>query len=157
MKAAALHVFGDVGASVGVIVAGWVILFTGWTSMEPNPLGWDRGADCRGSLAYLLCVKPTDILLEATPKGINLSALVDDMKQVPEVGDVHDLHVWSITSGMYALSAHVQTAKVPLSECAPIRGMTRIHVKKIDQSVMNPHLKPTQVLLKAGEIGWRHT
>jgi cobalt-zinc-cadmium efflux system protein len=117
-KAAALHVFGDVGASVGVIVAGLVIVLTGWSPIDPIlSIG----------IAVLIAVgawrivrETTDILLEATPKGINLSALVDDMQQVPEVRNVHDLHVWSITSGMYALSAHIQTANVPLSECAPI-------------------------------------
>jgi len=117
-KAAALHVFGDVGASVGVIVAGLVILLTGWTPMDPI---------LSVAIAILIAIgawrivrETTDILLEATPKDINLPALVAAMKQVPEVSSVHDVHVWSITSGMYALSAHVQTANVPLSECAPI-------------------------------------
>src|SRR5450432_2117095 len=117
-KAAALHVFGDVGASVGVILAGLVILFTGWTPMDPIlSIG----------IAVLIAVgawrivrETTDILLEATPNEINLSALVDDMKLIPEVDNVHDVHVWSITSGMYALSAHVQTANLPLDQCAPI-------------------------------------
>jgi cobalt-zinc-cadmium efflux system protein len=117
-KAAALHVFGDVGASMGVIVAGLVILLTGWTLMDPI---------LSVGIAVLIAVgawrivrETTDILLEATPKDVNLSALVDDMKQVPEVDNVHDVHVWSITSGMYALSAHVQTANLPLDQCAPI-------------------------------------
>jgi len=117
-KAAALHVFGDVGASVGVIVAGLVILLTGWTPMDPI---------LSVGIAVLIAVgvwrivrETTDILLEATPKSVNLPALVADMKQVPGVGNVHDVHVWSITSGMYALSAHVQTANLPLGDCAPI-------------------------------------
>jgi cobalt-zinc-cadmium efflux system protein len=117
-KAAALHVFGDVGASVGVMVAGLVILLTGWTPMDPI---------LSVGIAILIAIgawrivrETTDILLEATPKDINLPALVADMKQVPEVSSVHDVHVWSITSGMYALSAHIQTANVPLSECTPI-------------------------------------
>src|SRR6266516_103927 len=117
-KAAALHVFGDVGASVGVIVAGLVVLLTGWSPIDPI---------LSVGIAVLIAVgawrivrETTDILLEATPKDINFSALVDDMKRVPEVRNVHDVHVWSITSGMYALSAHVQTANVPLNECAPI-------------------------------------
>ncbi len=117
-KAAALHVFGDVGASVGVVVAGLIILLTGWTPMDPIlSIG----------IAVLIAVgawrivrETTDILLEATPKEVNLSALVDEMKQIPEVRNVHDVHVWSITSGMYALSAHVQTANMRLDQCAPI-------------------------------------
>ncbi len=117
-KAAALHVFGDVGASVGVIVAGLIILLTNWTSADPLLSVGIAALIAVG--AWRIVRETTDILLEATPKGINLSALVDDMKRVPEVGNVHDLHVWSITSGMYALSAHVQTANVPLTDCAPI-------------------------------------
>jgi len=117
-KAAALHVFGDVGASVAVIIAGLVIWLSGWTPIDPL---------LSVGIAVLIAVgawrivrETTDILLEATPKDIHLSALVDDMRQVPEVGDVHDLHVWSITSGMYALSAHVQTTNISLNECTPI-------------------------------------
>lgn len=117
-RAAALHVFGDVGASVGVIVAGVVILLTGWTPMDPLlSLGI---AVLIAIGAWRIVRETTDILLEATPKGLNLSMLVDDLKQVPQVSGVHDLHVWSITSGIYALSAHVQTDDLPLRECAPI-------------------------------------
>ena len=82
-------------------------------------------------------MKPTQSVLQAQKLGrgtggrivltgkifreaMRLSALVNDMKQVSEVDNVHDVHVWSITSGMYALSAHVQTANLPLNECAPI-------------------------------------
>src|SRR6266496_3021881 len=117
-KAAALHVFGDVGASVGVILAGLVILLTGWTPMDPILSVGIAVLIAIG--AWRIVRETTDILLESTPKDIDLSALVDDMKQVPEVGNVHDLHVWSITSGMYALSAHVQTTNAPLNECAKI-------------------------------------
>lgn len=118
VRAAALHVFGDVGASVGVIVAGLVILFTGW--MPIDPLLSIGIAVLIAFGAWSILRETADILLESTPKGINLSALVDDMKRVPEVENVHDLHVWSITSGMYALSAHVQTTNLQLNECAPI-------------------------------------
>src|SRR5579859_3102999 len=117
-KAAALHVFGDVGASVAVIVAGLVILFTGWTPMD---LILSLGIAVLIAIgAWRIMRETTDILLEATPKDIDLPALVDDMKLVPEVGNVHDVHVWSITSGMYALSAHVQTANLPVHDCETI-------------------------------------
>ena len=117
-KAAALHVFGDVGASVGVIVAGLVILLTGWTPMDPILSVGIAALIALG--AWRIVRETTDILLEATPKDMDLAALVADMKRVPGVGNVHDLHVWSITSGMYALSAHVLTTNLPLNECASI-------------------------------------
>lgn len=119
------------------LIAGLVILLTGWTPMDPI---LSIGISVLIAVgAWRIVRETTDILLESTPKDINLSALVDDMKQVPEVGNVHDLHVWSITSGMYALSAHVQTANVPLSECAPIllqlEEMLRIKYR-IDHSTL---------------------
>lgn len=117
-KAAALHVFGDVGASVGVIVAGLVILLTGWTPMDPILSVGIAVLIALG--AWRIVRETTDILLEATPKDMNLAALVEDMKRVPGVRNVHDLHVWSITGGMSALSAHVLTANRPLNECASI-------------------------------------
>jgi cobalt-zinc-cadmium efflux system protein len=117
-RAAALHVFGDVGASVGVIIAGLVILLIGWTPMDPILSVGIAVLIALG--AWRIVRETTDILLEATPKDVNLPALVADMNRVPEVAAVHDVHVWSITSGMYALSAHVQTANLPLNECASI-------------------------------------
>lgn len=114
VRAAALHVFGDVGASVAVVVAGLAILLTGWTPADPLlSIG----------IAVLIAVgawrilrETMDILLEAVPKGINMAALVEDMRSVPGVQDVHDLHVWSITSGMSALSCHALIDDLPPSE-----------------------------------------
>ncbi len=117
-RAAALHVFGDVGASVGVIVAGLVILLTGWYPLDPI---LSLGIAVLIAIGAWRIVRETiDILLESTPRDVDLPALVSDMKNIPSVGNVHDLHVWSITSGMYALSAHVQTANLSLNECAPV-------------------------------------
>ena len=118
VRAAALHVFGDVGASVGVIIAGVIILLTGWTAADPLLSVAIAGLIAVG--AWRILRETTDILLEASPKGINMAALVADMKRVPGIQDVHDLHVWSITSGMNALSCHVLIADLPTSESASI-------------------------------------
>jgi cobalt-zinc-cadmium efflux system protein len=118
VRAAALHVFGDVGASVGVIIAGIILLLTHWAPADPL-LSIGIAALIAFGAWRILC-ETIDILLEATPKDINLSLLVQDMKSIAVVRDVHDLHVWSITSGMYALSAHVQIANLSLNECSPI-------------------------------------
>jgi hypothetical protein len=61
-----------------------------------------------------------EILLEATPRDINLAALVQDMTGVEGVQEVHDVHVWSITSGLYALSCHVLIDDLPPSQSASI-------------------------------------
>ncbi len=118
VRAAALHVFGDVGVSVAVIVAGMVILVTGWYPADPI---LSVGIACLIAVgAWRILRETTDILLEAVPKDINLSELVRDMMRIEGVQDVHDLHVWCITSGMYALSCHVSIADVPPSESASI-------------------------------------
>jgi cobalt-zinc-cadmium efflux system protein len=118
VRAATLHVFGDVAASVGVILAGILILLTGWTLADPL---------LSVAIAVLIAVgawriirETTDILLEGVPRDISLSALVTDMKGIKGVQDVHDLHVWSIASGMYALSCHTLIDDLPPSGSSPI-------------------------------------
>src|SRR5204863_7860132 len=70
--------------------------------------------------AWRLLREHTDILLEATPKGIQMGQLVRDMQQVKGIYDVHDLHVWSIASGLYALSCHAQIDDQQTSQSAVI-------------------------------------
>jgi len=105
VRAAMLHVFGDVGASVGVIVAGIIILLTGWTFVDPL---------LSVGIAVLIAVgawrilrETTDILMEAVPRGLSMQNLVKDMRSVEGVQDVHDLHVWTLTSGILAMSCHI--------------------------------------------------
>lgn len=125
VRAAMLHVFGDVGASVGVIVAGLIILLTGWTIADPL---------LSVGIALLIAVgawrilrETTDILLEATPKGISMTSLVEDIEHIKGVQGVHDLHVWSITSDRYALSCHTLIDNLPPSDSAAIlQAMTNL-------------------------------
>jgi cobalt-zinc-cadmium efflux system protein len=118
VRAATLHVFGDVMASVGVIVAGVIILLTGWTVVDPL---------LSVAIAVLIAVgawgilrETTDILLESVPKDISLTHLVEDMQHIDGVQNVHDLHVWCIASGMYSLSCHVLINDLPPSGSSPI-------------------------------------
>ncbi|HLZ57433.1 MAG TPA: cation diffusion facilitator family transporter, partial [Ktedonosporobacter sp.] len=117
-RAAALHAFGDVGASLGVILAGVIILFTGWTLADPIlSVGI---AVLIAISAWRILRETTDILLEAAPNTISIANLVKDMKAVKGVQDVHDLHVWTIASGMHALSCHVLIENLPPSDSSPI-------------------------------------
>src|SRR5438067_552215 len=117
-RAAALHVFGDVAASVGVIAAGIIILLSSWTPTDPI---LSVGIALLIALgAWRILRETTDILLEAVPKDISMSRLVEDMKHIKGVQNVHDLHVWSITSGMYALSCHALIDNLPPSSSSPI-------------------------------------
>jgi cobalt-zinc-cadmium efflux system protein len=118
VRAAMLHVFGDVGASAGVIVAGVIIMFTGWTFVDPLLSVGIAVLIAIG--AWRILRETTDILLEAVPKGVSMPGLVKDMRSVEGIQDVHDLHVWSITSNMYALSCHALIADLPPSDSSVI-------------------------------------
>jgi cobalt-zinc-cadmium efflux system protein len=118
VRAAALHVFGDVGVSLGVIVAGVIILLTGWTIADPLLSVGITVLLAVG--AWRILRETTNILLEAVPKGLSMPSLVRDMKKVNGVKDVHDLHVWSITSNMYALSCHALIDNLPPSKSSSI-------------------------------------
>lgn len=118
IRAATLHVFGDVAASVAVVIAGVVILLTGWFPADPI---LSVGIACLIALgAWRILRETTDILLESVPKEINLSVLVRDMMRVKGIQDVHDLHVWCIANSMYALSCHAQIEDLPPSQSAII-------------------------------------
>lgn len=118
VRAATLHVFGDIGASVAVIVAGIFIWFTHWYPVDPLLSIGIAVLIAFG--AWRVLRETMAILLESVPRDINLSTLVDDMMLVQGVMDVHDLHVWCIANGMYALSCHTQIEDLPPSQSAPI-------------------------------------
>lgn len=108
VRGAFLEVISDMLGSIGVIVAAVIIYFTGWYYADPIfsvliglfilPRTWS------------LLMEAINILLEGTPAHINLKAVEDAMRGVPGVASVHDLHVWTITSGMESLSAHAVLA-----------------------------------------------
>jgi len=116
VRAAMLHVFGDVAASVGVIIAGIVILLTRWYPADPVISLAIAVLIAKG--AWDLMRETIDVLMESTPKDLNVVQLVRDVAEMPGVSDVHDLHVWSIASGVHALSAHLQIdGDCQLSDC----------------------------------------
>ena len=108
MKGAYFEVLSDMLTSVGVIVASVIMLTTGWYYADPLisagiglfilPRTWMLLRDAVG------------VLLEGTPADVNLAALRDAIKNVAGVADVHDLHVWSLTSGVNAMSVHAVLA-----------------------------------------------
>lgn len=104
LRAAFLHVLGDLLGSVGAIVAALLIIFFGWAWADPLASvlvailvlisGWRVTKDA------------VHILMEGTPRNIELDSIIRTMENVPGVLSIHDLHVWSITSGQNALSCH---------------------------------------------------
>ncbi len=118
MRAAALHVFGDVAASLGVIIAGVIILLTGWSFMDPILSIGIAVLIAIG--AWRIVGETTDILMDAVPKGLDMDALVADMQGMAGIQAVHDLHVWSISSGISALSCHAIITDQKASESSSI-------------------------------------
>ncbi len=105
MRGAYLEVLGDALGSAAVLVAALVIMFTGI-----------RAADAIASVLIGLLILPrtwsllrdaVDVLLEATPKDVNMDHVREHILEAPGVREVHDLHAWTITSGMNVVSAHV--------------------------------------------------
>src|SRR3979411_1981757 len=105
IRGAWLHVIGDALGSTGAIIAGAVIMLFGWTAAD-SLISVFIGFLIVWSSWHLIR-DATNVLLEGTPAHINLAAVEEAIMETDGVSDVHDLHVWTITSGREALSAHV--------------------------------------------------
>lgn len=105
LKGAFLHALGDTVSSVGVILGAVIMLRTGW---------WWVDAALSAGIAVLIAVnawglirEATGVLLEGIPLGMEIEKVRGAIAGIPGVRDVHDLHIWTITSGMFAFSCHV--------------------------------------------------
>lgn len=118
VSGAFLHVLSDLASSVGVIAGGLLIRYLGWYYVDPF-LGVLIGIlILRGALG--LVSDAVNILLESTPKGIKVEEVAAAIKQVKGVEDVHDLHIWALTSGINAISAHLVIADAATGRAAEI-------------------------------------
>jgi len=105
VKGAFLHMWGDTVSSAGVIVAAVIILVADWTIVDPIVSIFVGLLILRGAVGLVL--ESNDILLEAVPKHLDVARVSSAIKQIEGVRDVHDVHLWTITSGIYALSCHL--------------------------------------------------
>lgn len=124
-----LHVIGDILASLAVIVGGVVIMATGWYFVDPL-LSVLIAVIIVGS-AWSIVLETVNILMEGTPRGVNFERLINDMRSTPGVLDAHDVHVWSIASGIHAMSGHVLVEDQALSESTQIlQTLSRLLAEK---------------------------
>ena len=107
-RGAFLHVLGDLFGSVATIVAALVIKATGWYAADPILSAVIGLLVVYG--AWSLLRESVDVLLESAPRGMDVAKVRRAMQEVPGVLGVHDLHVWTVTTGLVALSAHVEIA-----------------------------------------------
>ena len=104
VRGAYLHVLGDMLASGGTVVAALLVRLTGWIAADPIA-SLVSTVLIIGS-AWRLVREAVDVLLEAAPPHIALEAVRSRLESIPGVESVHDLHVWTVTSGVVAMSVH---------------------------------------------------
>lgn len=109
-----LHVLGDMLSSVGVIISGIVIYFTGWTYADPIASALIGCVIIWGGVR--LVRDTVSIFLNLTPKGFNVEVLVKKITDMPDVIDVHDVHLWPVAHNHIAFSAHVLVDDKTLKE-----------------------------------------
>jgi cobalt-zinc-cadmium efflux system protein len=124
LRSAYVHLLGDVLSTVGAVLAGIGIALSGWQILDPLVsvligvlILWN---------AWRIIRESVGILLESTPRDVNLAAMVDDLLTIDGVRGVHDLHVWSITRNLRSLSAHVLTDDVAISAGAAIQQQINV-------------------------------
>jgi cobalt-zinc-cadmium efflux system protein len=120
VRSAFVHLLGDVASSIGAVIAGVIIHFTGWNWLDPLV------SVLIGLLilytAWGILREAVEILLEATPRDVDMRAMVSDIRRVDGVLGVHDLHVWSLTKNLRTMSAHILTEDIPISAGAQIQS-----------------------------------
>jgi cobalt-zinc-cadmium efflux system protein len=114
IKSAFIHMMADTFSSLVVVFGAIIMHYTQWYILDP-------------ALSILICIvilvwsyqlitESVDILLEATPKDVDLENVVKSISELDEIEGVHDVHIWTITSGMYAMSAHVYIKDLMVSK-----------------------------------------
>lgn len=104
LRGAYLHVLGDLLGSVATVIAALLVRYTGWLAADPVASLFMTLLIVRG--AWRLVRESVDVLLESTPAHISVGAVRKQLEAIPGIESVHDLHVWTVTSGVVAMSVH---------------------------------------------------
>ncbi|MCQ3939111.1 MAG: cation transporter [Chloroflexi bacterium] len=119
LRSAFLHLMGDVLSTLGAVIAGIVIAFTQWNWLDPLVSVLIGGFILVNAWSVLR--QTIHILLESAPENVNVHQMVEDIRAVEGVRDIHDLHVWSINENLRMLSAHVVIEDVSIREGTTIQ------------------------------------
>ena len=119
MRAAYIHMAGDALSAVGVLLAGWIVKSTGWVYADPAVSVVIAGFIAWTSLGVVR--DATNVLLEGSPKGLDVEAMIDAMREVSHAQAVHDVHVWTVSDHLNFLSAHVEVSDArTMEECGEV-------------------------------------
>ena len=120
LQSAFVHVIYDTVSSVAVIITGFVAFYSGTVILDPLVAFLIAGLITRS--AYSIVKGSTHILLEGAPRKLDIAEVTNSLKEINGVVDVHDLHVWTISTGMDALSGHVVIRDQMLSQSGKVLG-----------------------------------
>jgi cobalt-zinc-cadmium efflux system protein len=118
IRGAFLHMLSDTMSSVGVLIGGLVVYYTNFIFVDSLIGILIAGLVLKGAIGLIL--DSSEILLESTPKDIVIETLEQEIKKIPEVNGVHDVHIWSISSNKRALSAHILVNNISVAKSQQI-------------------------------------
>jgi cobalt-zinc-cadmium efflux system protein len=156
IRGAFLHVATDLAAFVGTAIAGGLILLTGWNRLDPIAALLVAALMIRSS--WVLLRESGRIFLEASPAGLDPDAVSRALAADDDVVEVHDLHVWTVTSGFPALAAHVLVS--PETDCHGARRRLqrllddryRLHHVTLQVDHVAQRSQPVQIASRRGEL-----
>jgi cobalt-zinc-cadmium efflux system protein len=129
VRSALLHVMSDTLSSAAVVGAGVLILVTGWAIVDPI-LSVLIGLLVLASAARLLR-ETTAILLQFTPKNLDLDAVIGAMEEVSGIDSVHDVHIWALSTDLYVLDGHVLTKAATMQEVEAIKTTIKNRLRRM--------------------------
>ncbi len=161
LRSVFLHLMGDVASTIGAVIAGILIYFTHANWLDPLV------SVLIGFLilysAWGIVRETVGILLESSPRDVDMQAMVDDIKQVNGVLGVHDLHVWSLAQDLRTMSAHILTDDLPISEGADIQRQIneivfhRYHIAHATLQLECFDCDPDSLYCEINEFNHRHS
>ena len=125
VRGAYLHMAADAGVSLGVVLAGFLMRQTGWSWIDPSVGLLIAGVILFGTWGLLR--ESLDLALDAVPRGIDPDAVRDYLQRMPEVTDVHDLHIWGLSTQEAALTVHLGLRDLTTGDALLPRVVKELH------------------------------
>lgn len=143
MRGAYLHVISDMLGSIGAIIAALLIIFFGWGWADPLASVIVAALVLRSG--YLVTKSGLHVLMEGTPQNVDVDKVIQTIKNTKGIRSIHDLHIWSITSGLNALSCHaVVNVQMSIAESEQL-------LRKIEHDLEHQNIQHMTIQLETSE------